>query len=103
MGAGVECPLGFSRGACVECPLGFSRGVCVEFPLGFSQGAGVECLLGFSRGAGVECPLGFFKHFSKIILCGLLPISVAIPLCLRHVYCEFGENQLLNIADLNVA
>ena len=56
---------------------------------------------GFSRGAGVECPLVFFKHFSKIILCGYLPISVAIPLCLRHVYCVFGENRLLNIGDLN--
>ena len=59
------------------------------------------CPLGFSRGAGVECPLGFFKHFSKIIVCGHIPISVAIPLCLRHVYWEFGENWLLNIGDLN--
>ena len=43
----------------------------------------------------MECPLGFF------IVCWHLPISVAIPFCLRHVYSEFGENRLLNIGDLN--
>lgn len=56
------------------------------------------------KGEGVlvwNAPFGFFKHFSMIIVCGHLPISVAIPLCLRHIYCEFGENRLLNIGDLN--
>ena len=48
-----------------------------------------------------NAPRVFLKHFSKIILCGHLSISVAIPLCLRQVYCDFGENWLLNIGDLN--
>ena len=51
-------------------------------------------------GGGGIAPSHDFLKFLTRRLSGHLSISVPFCLSLGHIYCEFGENQTVDVADI---